>query len=382
MDIREVKVKIKDLVEGFHDGGADGVVGFKGNLDIRPPYQREFVYNEEQQAAVIQSVWRGFPINVMYWADQGDGHFEVMDGQQRTLSICRFVTNKFSVMLDGKPRYFTNLSDDQKDRILDYAHLTVYECSGDESEKLDWFETINVAGEELTAQELLNAVYHGTWLSGAKRYFSRPGAAAAGLAEGYVKGTPIRQDFLELALKWIVARDGLDTIADYMANHQHDEDAEELWGYYNEVIGWAKQTFPNKRKELTGVDWGSLYLAHGAGGRFPNPNELEKRIDDLMGDDEVKNKRGIYWYVLDGDEKNLNLRAFSPAQKRKMFKECGGLCAAGARCKDPKNPDGKKVYELEHMEADHITPWSEGGATDYDNGQMLCKRCNREKSNK
>lgn len=359
MDIELKNITIKELVESYQDNQEAGVVGFSGKLNIRPPYQREFVYNDKQREAVIDTVTRGFPLNTMYWAVIPDG-FEIIDGQQRTVSICQYVDGVFSY----KERYFHNLQQDEKERILDY-NLTVYQCQGTDSEKLGWFRTINIAGEKLTDQELRNAVYAGSWTADAKRYFSKTQCAAWQLADKYMTGSPIRQDYLETTISWI--NDG--DIESYMANHQHDKSANPLWLYFQAVISWIKATFPKYRKEMKGIAWGVLYNEFKD--HELDPKMLEATISRLMEDEDVTNKKGIYSYVLNGKEKHLNIRAFSKNQKREAYERQGGIC-----------PVCKKHFEIDEMEADHITPWHEGGKTTAENCQMLCKEDNRRKSGK
>lgn len=360
MNIDLNKIKVGKLTDGFLDSAEHGVVAYGGKLDIRPPYQREFIYKDKQRDAVIDSVRKNFPLNVMYWAVRGDGHYEVIDGQQRTLSICQYVNGDFSI--DGLA--FHNLQDDQQRQILDYD-LMVYFCSGTDSEKLDWFRTINIAGEEHTDQELRNAVYAGPWTADAKRYFSKTGCPAHGLAGDYLRGSPIRQEVLETAIAW--HSDG--EIEQYMSKHQHDKNATPLWQYFQKVIGWTKATFPKYRREMKGVEWGALF------NQFKDnecdTDKLEKEVTTLMMDDDVERKPGIYAYVLDGDERHLNIRAFSDNMKREAYERQKGVCV---KC--------KKKFQIDEMEGDHITPWHEGGKTIAANCQMLCKADNRRKSGK
>lgn len=359
MDIKLEKIKIRELVENYQDNEEAGVVGFNNRLNIRPPYQREFVYNDKQRESVIDTVTRGFPLNMMYWAVTGNG-FEIIDGQQRTVSICQYVDGVFSY----KDRYFHNLQQDEKDRILDYE-LTVYQCSGTDSEKLDWFRTINIAGEKLTEQELRNAVYAGSWTADVKRYFSKTQCAAYQLADKYMTGSPIRQDYLETAISWI--NNG--NIEGYMAEHQHDKNANHLWLYFQKVINWVTATFPKYRKEMKGISWGELYNIHKDDDL--DPQSLEAELVKLMLDDEVTKKKGIYEYLLTRNEKHLSIRAFTDSQKRTLYEKQVGVC-----------PACTEHFEFSEMEADHITPWSQGGKTDLNNGQMLCRDCNRRKSDK
>lgn len=359
MDIELRNIAVKELVEKYQDDQEAGVVGFGGKLNIRPPYQREFVYNDKQREAVIDTITRGFPLNTMYWAVTPDG-FEIIDGQQRTISICQYVDGVFSY----KNRYFQNLQQDEKDAILDYK-LTVYQCQGNDSEKLGWFRTINIAGEKLTEQELRNAVYAGSWTADAKRYFSKTQCAAWQLASNYMTGSPIRQDYLETTIAWINGGD----IEAYMATHQHDKNANPLWLYFQTVINWVQATFPKYRKEMKGIAWGAVYNAHKDDNL--DPATLEAETARLMADDEVTKKKGVYEYLLTGNENHLSIRTFTDSNKRTLYERQKGICTA---C--------KKHFEIGQMEADHITPWSQSGKTELNNGQMLCRECNRRKSDR
>ena len=361
MKIELKEITIRELTNGFEDNAEAGVVGYSGKLDIRPPYQREFIYNDKQRDAVIHTVTKDFPLNVMYWAVREDGNFEIIDGQQRTISVCQYVNGDFSV--NGLA--FHNLTKDKQEQILNYG-LTVYFCSGTDSEKLEWFKTINIAGEKLTNQELRNAVYSGSWVTDAKKYFSKTGCVAYQIGSDYMNGSPIRQDYLETVLKWISD----DEIKQYMSDHQHDQNAAPLWRYFQDVITWVETTFVKKRsKFMKGVDWGTLYNQY-KDEQF-NTEKIEKEIEQLILDDDVTKKSGIYPYVLTRNEKYLSIRSFTPAIKQKVYEKQKGICV---HC--------KKHFELEEMEADHITPWHEGGKTNEENCQLLCKNCNRTKSGK
>jgi len=357
------KISIRKVIIGYKDSAEEGVVAYSGKLDIRPKYQREFVYKEKQRNAVIETIKNSFPLNVMYWMIRDDGGYEVLDGQQRTISIGQYVTGDFSL----NDRFFHNLTKEEQDKILDYE-LMIYFCEGTDKERLDWFRVINIAGEKLTDQEIRNAVYTGPWLSDAKLKFSKSNCAAYLLANdggSLVNGSPIRQEYLETALSWI--SEG--KIEDYMAKRQHDKNAEELWQYFQDVIAWVHKTFTKYRKEMKGVEWGRLYnkykdIAY-------NAKELEGKTLKLIDDDEVQSLKGIYEYILTGEEKHLNLRQFDDKTKRKVFEKQKGKCVW---C--------KKTFEFEEMEADHITPWHEGGKTTAMNCQMLCKDDNRKKSGK
>jgi hypothetical protein len=371
MNIDEHKIAVRDLYEDYEDNDEGGVVGYSGQLDIRPAYQREFVYKDKQRNAVIDTLTKGYPLNVMYWADRGSDEvahaggsaksqgakYEVMDGQQRTISICQYVDGEFSF----KGKYFHNLQKDEREKILDYK-LTVFICSGTDSEKLEWFKTINIAGAELSDQELRNAVYAGPWVTDAKRYFSRRNCAAHGLAENLMNGEYIRQKYLETVVKWINKGD----VEGYMATHQHDANALALWTYFQSVVTWVNATFPNYRKIMKGLPWGELYNQHRD--EVLDAAKLEARIVELLQDDEIENERGIYSYVLNGNEKHLNLRSFDDKQKWATYESQKGLCV---KCGEH--------FEFNEMEGDHITPWSEGGKTVAENCQMLCIFDNRSK---
>lgn len=368
MKIHETKVKVKDIMEGYRNSEESGVRAFKGKLDVRPPFQREFVYDDEKRNKVIDTILKSRPLNVMYWGVDSYGDYELIDGQQRTLSTCMYCAGQFSIKIDGEPKYFSNLPDEQKELIKNYE-FTIYICEGDASEKLEWFRTINIAGEQLTEQELRNAVFTGEWLTDAKRRFSRRGCVAQSLAKQYMRGDVIRQDYLETALKWVADRDCI-SIEEYMHRHYMDEDAEDLWNYFESVIHWVENTFVNYRKEMKGIQWGYLYNQY-KDVTFPSLTTLEKDIKQYMCDDDVTRKSGIYAYVLSGDEKYLSIRKFSDTMKRTAYEQQNGIC-----------PICGKYMKIEDCEADHITPWSEGGKTVATNCQVLCKPCNRKKSNK
>ena len=360
MKIELKEITIKEVITGYKNDEEEGVVGYKEKLNIRPKYQREFVYKDKQRDAVIETIRKSFPLNVMYWVKNEDGTFEVMDGQQRTISFCEYVAGKFSLNF----QYFHNLEENEKEQILNYK-LMIYFCEGEDKEKLDWFEIINIAGEKLTDQELKNAIYTGTWLTDAKRHFSKTGCPAYNIASDYMKGTPIRQDYLETAISWISNGE----IKEYMAKNQNKPNANELWLYFQSVINWIKATFSNYRKEMKGIDYGSLYNEY-KDKEFDSKN-IEKEIVELMQDEDVTKKSGIYPYVITRNEKYLSIRSFTDKMKREAYERQKGIC-----------PKCKKHFEIEEMEADHITPWHEGGKTIAENCQMLCKHDNRIKSGK
>ena len=308
MDIVPTKITIRDLVKGYEDNDDRGVYAYEGKLNVRPAYQREFIYKDKQRDLVIDTVTKGFPLNIMYWSDQGDGTFEIIDGQQRTISICQFVTGGFSI--NGMA--FHNLEKNRPKeavKILDYE-LTVYKCSGDLGEKLDWFEVINIAGMELSKQELRNAVYCGPWVTDAKRKFSKNGCLAYNIAHDYLSGSCLRQDYLATAIKWISKSKTDSDIKDYMAVRQSLQNSNELLRHFEKVIGWIECTFINKRpKFMKSTDWGALYDKYED--QTIDTKALEEEIAELFTIDEIDKKSGIYTYVLTREEKHLNLRQFS-----------------------------------------------------------------------
>lgn len=358
MKIELKEITIREVSNGYLNNNEEGVVGFGGNLNIRPKYQREFVYKDKQRDSVIETVIKNFPLNVMYWVKNEDETYEVLDGQQRTISICEYVTGTFSL----NSLYFHNLTNVEKEQILDYK-LMVYFCEGNDKEKLDWFKTINIAGEKLTNQELRNAIYTGTWLTDSKKYFSKSNCPAYNIANDYLTGSAIRQDYLETAISWF----SNDNIEDYMAKNQHKPNANELWLYFTSLINWIKVVFPRYRKEMKGVNYGVLY------NKFKDEEfdsiKLEGEITKLMQDEDVTKKSGIYEYVLTRNEKYLSIRAFTDKQKRESFERQDGIC-----------PKCNVKFEINEMEADHITPWHQGGKSISINCQMLCKHDNRIKS--
>lgn len=380
MKITKTTVKIKDLVAGYKDSQDEGVVAYGGLLDVRPAFQREFVYKEKQRGAVLNTVLRGFPLNTIYWSkvtdDRGAVTYEVLDGQQRILSICQFATNVFSVRWNGNARFRHNLnSTPELVQAFEEYELDVYVCEGTAEERLEWFETINIAGMVLRPQELRNAAYVGPWLADAKRYFSKvSGPAHLGFRD-YLKGDPDRQDYLETVIRWAAHADDestkgtSDDIKAFMARHQNDDDAAALWSYFQKVMGWVKATFPDYRTEMDGLDWGLFYNLYSDTITAKQSSEFESEVSRLMEDEDVTNKKGIYQFLLSGDERHLSIRSFTPNQKREAFTRQKGVCPVCA-----------KTFAIGEMEADHITPWSKGGRTVAENCQMLCKDDNRKKS--
>lgn len=393
------KLTIADIVNGFDENTKTGQVkAFGEKLNVRPAYQREFVYETAKQQAVIETVMKGYPLNVMYFALLDDGTFELMDGQQRILSICKFwdIQQVIPVFENGKIRNltFTEFDDAQTQHFMEYP-LTVYVCKGTSEEKLAWFRIINIAGVKLTEQEMRNAIYTSPWVSDAKKYFSNIKGEGV-LSEGhnsnghiygdYVKVTGgatsekedaiVRQKLLEIVLSWAVDKYNIKNgftgkeqknIDDYMRIHKSDPNARDLWRYYEDVMEWVKDTFTTYRATMKGIEWGLLYNRyHGK-----EPNNANLMAETLFTyDDEISNTKAIYEAVLSGDYKLLNARNFSDTDKKWAYKQQKGVC-----------PYCKEHFEMEQMHGDHITPWSKGGKTDRDNLQMLCTECNLKKSN-
>lgn len=392
MKIELQKIKIRDLIQSYNRDEESGeIIGYGGRLNIRPAYQREFVYKDKQRDEVIRTIFKGFPLNSIYWVKNGvDSYemldsaiaskietqinndkkfYELLDGQQRTISICDYYNGDFSV--DGQ--YFHILPQDKKEKFLDYE-LMVYICEGGDSEKLDWFRVINIAGETLTEQELRNAVYVSAWLSDAKKRFSKRNSLAEQKGGKYLKGSSIRQEYLETAIAWIVNKRNDSAICEYMGKNAKDsKNSDELWFYFSGVIDWVEAKF-KYRKEMKGLEWGLLYNQYK--NKPLDAKELESKIATLMQDSEIQKKSGIYEYVLSGNEKHLNLRAFDENIKREVYEKQGGICA------NKKCPNANKKFEINEMEADHIIAWSKGGKTMIENCQMLCRECNRTKGAK
>ena len=379
-------ITIKDICEGFvyNEYEGKGLYGLSGTLTIQPEYQRHYIYaDQKKEVPVIESIIKGYPLGLIYFNKTPDGNFEVLDGQQRITSIGRFLTGKFALKdIQGMEQYFSGLAADLQNKILK-TKLLIYECEGTETEIKEWFRTINIAGEPLNDQELLNAIYSGTFVTKAKEVFSNSQNAHIQKWSAYIHGTANRQDFLHTALDWV----SKGNISKYMALHRHDKSITELETYFNSVIDWIDSVFIDVGKEMKGVPWGELYE------RFHeqpyNPQHISQRLHELYADFYVKNKRGIYQYLLGGetDKKLLDIRIFDEPTKssayatqtadaeKQGFSNCP-LCAL-------ENTGNKtKIWKLSEMEADHVSAWSKGGSTDISNCQMLCKTHNRAKGNR
>lgn len=378
-------ITIEQLCNGFvyNENEGKGLFGLSGTLTIQPEYQRNYVYADgKRDVAVIQSILKGYPLGLIYFNQTGENAFEVLDGQQRITSIGRFVNKQFAIWVDGVPRYFDSLSQEEQDSFLN-TPLLIYVCSGTETEIKAWFRTINIVGLPLNDQELLNAVYSGKFVTLAKAQFSNSNNSNKAKWRFYIEGDIKRQKILEAALSWV--SDG--QIEDYMSKNRNNDNIDELVSYFNSVISWASNTFFDTKKEMCGLKWGELYRKYKD--KPYNPKALSARLNELYNDPNIGNKKGIWEYLLGGEEDKslLNIRIFDDATKRKAYAKqteeakqqgvsnCPSCVIAGNANKD-------KIWSPKEMEADHVTAWSKGGSTDIDNCQMLCINHNRVKGNR
>jgi hypothetical protein len=377
---------IDDVCKGFvyNEYEGKGLFGLSGKLTIQPEYQRNYIYADgKRDVAVIESILKGYPIGLIYFTKVDDDKFEVLDGQQRITSIGRFLTKKFSITdSNGKQQYFGGLADDLQEKILK-TPLTIYECSGTESEIKEWFKTINITGVPLNEQELLNAIYSGPFVTLAKAEFSNSQNANIQKWSAYISGDVKRQDFLRAALEW-VSKGHID---DYMSQHRKDTSIVELKTYFNSVIDWVSSVFTDVKSHMRGLKWGELYEKYHLNAY--DPNEVHKKVTELYSDPFLNNPKGIFEYILGGcvDTKLLEIRMFDENTKRIVYENqtkdakernvsnCP-LCAIG------NDNNSKRIYKIKEMDADHVTAWSKGGATDISNCTMLCQTHNRAKGNK
>ena len=389
MKIELKPIKVSEIVNGYKDQAEKGVVGYGDKLNIRPAYQREYVYKEEQRNEVIRTVMRGFPttefpLNVMYWAQIDKNHFELIDGQQRTISLCRYVNNDFSILIDGLPQNFDNLSQERKNHILNYK-LQIYVCEGTADERLEWFSIINLAGEPLTAQELLNANFTGSWLSSAKLYFMKSNSPGYLMGNKYIdiEANQSRGKGLETAIKWI----SNDNIKEYMANHQNDENADSLWQHFKVVIEWINDNFPKYYKEMKGLNWGGLYDQYHL--QSYDPQKVAKQVEELYLDEFVQKSKGIFEYVLGGsvDTKLLEVRVFDKGTIKSVYdkqtkKAKSKNISNCPHCALGHSANKTRIWERKEMDADHVQAWSKKGKTSVENCEMLCITHNRAKGNR
>lgn len=379
---------VADICDGFvyNELEAKGLFGLSGRLTIQPEYQRNYIYADgKRDVAVINSMLRGYPLGLLYFNVTGPDEYEVLDGQQRITSIGRFVTNRFAVRDEnGMEQYFSGLSADKQALILG-AKLLVFECEGTESEIKEWYQTINIAGVPLNTQELLNAVYSGPFVTEGKKEFSNSQNAKVQKWSAYVQGVVNRQDYWERALEWVSK--GKANIPGYMSSHRHDSNINEVKTYFNTVIDWASTLFLDIEREMRGLDWGRLYELYHSNSY--SPAVLASEVRALYSDGYVKNRKGIWEYVLGGstDSRLLDVRVFDePTKKSAYAKQTAAAKASGESncplCALGSNANRTKVWSADEMDADHVTAWSKGGATSAENCEMLCKTHNRAKGNR
>lgn len=379
-------ITIKDICAGFvyNELEGKGLFGLSGTLTIQPEYQRNYIYADgKRDVAVIESILKGYPLGLIYFNKVGDTQLEVLDGQQRITSFGRFVTNKFAIKDEnGMEQYFSGIAADKQAKILE-TKLLIYECEGTESEIKEWFKTINIAGIPLNNQELLNAVYSGPFVTLGKEEFSNSQNSNIQKWSAYISGSANRQQFLEKALEWV----SKDNIGDYMSRHRYETNITELKNYFTSVIDWVSSVFIDVEKEMCGLEWGRLYETYR---KQPyNPQTVSEEVRKLYGDSYVKNRKGIFEYILGGsvDTKLLDVRVFDDATKKSVYaKQTTDAKSKGISncpfCAIGHDANKTKIWSLTDMDADHVSAWSKGGATDAKNCQMLCKSHNRAKGNR
>lgn len=377
---------VGEVCEGFvyNELEGKGLYGLSGRLTIQPEYQRNYIYADgKKDVAVVQSALHRYPLGILYFNKTGDDRWEVLDGQQRITSLGRFVTGKFGILDDnGIPQYFSSLSNELQHRILE-TPLLVYECEGTEDEIRKWFETVNIAGVPLNRQELLNAVYSGEFVTLAKQEFSNSQNANIQKWSHFITGAVNRQDYLERALEWV----SRDNVKEYMSQHRHDTNIDELKRYFNSVIDWIASVFTDVENEMRGLEWGRLYETYH--NNPYNPTEVSQLVNQLYGDPYVKNRKGVFEYILGGqtDKKLLDIRIFDEATKRAVYRRQTleatekGISNC-PHCAMGHEANRTKIWKQTEMDADHVSAWSKGGATSIENCQMLCKTHNRAKGNR
>ena len=386
--ILKTNITVKDICEGFvyNELEGKGLFGLSGKLTIQPEYQRNYIYASDggkREMAVIESILKGYPIGLIYFNKVSEDNLEVLDGQQRITSLGRFITDKFAIKDEnGMEQYFSGMAKDKQAKILE-TKLLIYECEGTESEIKEWFKTINIAGVPLNDQELFNAVYSGPFVTLAKAEFSNSQNANVQKWSAYVSGSANRQEFLECALDWVSKGD----IGDYMSRHRFDKNITELKKYFNSVIDWISSVFTDVESEMRGLEWGRLYEEYHK--KSYNPAKISAEVHKLYGDPYIKNRKGIFEFILGGsmDTKLLEVRIFDEATKKAVYatqtakaeKKGESNCP---HCAIGHDANKEKIWSLSEMDADHVAAWSKGGATSAKNCQMLCKTHNRAKGNR
>lgn len=377
---------VADICDGFvyNEYEAKGLFGMGGRLTIQPEYQRNYIYADgKRDVAVIDSVLKGYPLGVIYFVKTADNRYEVLDGQQRITSLGRFYNGKLGIKDEnGLPQSIGSIAKDKREKFL-ATELLIYECEGTEAEIKEWFRTINIAGVPLNTQELLNAVYSGPFVTAAKGVFSNTQNSRMQMWQAYVSGVANRQDILATALEWV----SRGKAEEYMRDHRFSSDITELVNYFNSVIDWVRTVFPFVENEMRGLPWGELYEKYHT--QPYNPAYMKHRVAELYADPYVKNRRGVFGFLLGGesDTKLLDIRIFDEATKRAVYaRQTEQAKAAGKSncpfCAIGHDANANKIWKLNEMDADHVTAWSKGGATNISNCQMLCKHHNRAKGNR
>ena len=379
------EITIKEICNGFtyNELEGKGLFGLSGKLTIQPEYQRNYIYADgKRDVAVVDSILKGYPLGILYFVKTGEESYEVLDGQQRITSFGRYVIGKFAVKVNGMENYFTGLDEDLQEKILN-TKLLIYVCEGTEQEIKEWFKTINIAGIPLNEQELLNSIYSGKFVTSAKKEFSNSRNSNVQKWSAYIKGDVKRQDFLACALDWVSKGNK----EKYMSEHRNSDDISELKNYFTSVIDWIESVFKTVEREMCGQKWGEFYEKYH---ETPyNPDEVDKKVKALYADSAVKNRNGIFEYILGGctETKLLNIRIFEERDKRIVYeKQTKAAEKKGISncpfCAVSDTSNKTKIWKLSEMDADHVTAWSKGGATDIKNCQMLCKAHNLAKGNK
>jgi len=383
----KTSITVKDICEGFvyNELEGKGLFGLAGKLTIQPEYQRNYIYASDdgkREMAVIDSVLKGYPIGLIYFNKVSGDNLEVLDGQQRITSLGRFLTDKFAIKDENGMQYFNTMAKDRKDKILE-TKLLIYECEGTESQIKEWFKTINIAGVPLVSQELLNAIYSGSFVTLGKEEFSNSQNANIQKWSAYIKGSANRQAFFERALEW-VSKGNID---DYMSSHRHDKNIDDLKRYFNSVIDWISSVFTDVENEMCGLEWGRMYEQYHK--KYYDPKKVSAEVQRLYADPYVKNRKGIFEYILGGsvDTKLLEVRVFDEVTKKTVYKKQTTEAKKKGKSNCPLCDIGHdvnkdKIWDLSDMDADHVSAWSKGGKTDIKNCQMLCKTHNRAKGNR
>lgn len=379
-------ITVDSICEGFvyNESEGKGLFGLSGKLTIQPEYQRNYIYADgKKDVAVIESILKGYPLGLIYFNTVEEGEFEVLDGQQRITSIGRFLTFKFAIKDEnGMEQYFDSLPADKQKKIKE-TKLLIYECEGEETEIKEWFKTINIAGVPLNAQELLNAIYSGPFVTLCKEEFSNSQNANIQKWSAYIKGSANRQEYLERALDW-VSRGNIDN---YMSRNRKNDNINELKTYFKSVIDWVSTTFQDVEKEMCGLEWGRLYESYH--NTAYDPKKISENVHTLYADPFIKNRKGVFEYILGGstDTKLLDVRVFDESTKRAVYAkqkkeaETKGISNC-SHCAIGHDSNKSKIWTIKDMDADHVSAWSKGGKTDASNCEMLCKTHNRAKGNR